>query len=199
MTKVAHLTLQIFGAFALLAHGARAEAASNKLIVETLPSAIVQAVRHNYDIGRHQVDSGGLASMTLLKNTRGLETFQILRELMLSDIVAEVRDIAQMACHSAGLTGTACVRGVLDRKSSVRANYQFHTLEGFLADMEGWDMEDSKWYESLNLIGNYAKGVLGAGFKSYAFGYDDVADVFAIVMISQNKKTILVVTGDYGA
>lgn len=160
-----------------------------------VPLAVQNAVTRNYDLGRSMGDAGGISSLRVFKNEK-LTTFQIVYNI-LADQNSLAGEIGISACRPFGLV--ECTRKVVERSDEVQANFQFVNLESFIDTMKTWEFEEGDWIQSLVTIERYAQSVLGAGAKSYAYGYDEVADVFTVIMISKDKKTVLIFTGDYGA
>lgn len=90
---------------------------------------------------------------------------------------------------------------VLKNSEEVRANYGAVNMFDFLDEIAdaGFEERRDEWLASIYTVKSYVNSIVGKDFKAYAYGYDDVADVFVIIMISKDNRNIIVVTGDYGA
>lgn len=172
----------------------------NTLEMVSVPSDVSSAVDFIYDLGRYEVDSGGISSIDQYTNPHNLSTFQIVKEIMFnSDLQSYAYDVAYNTCTF--ISKNDCIRYVLERNDVVQAGFQFSTITEFTSMLMEWELYESHdyWISSLELIDDYIEEVLGDDYKVYPFGYDYIADVYAYIMISKDKKNILVFTADYGA
>lgn len=177
---------------------------AGKLVEAKLPKNISTAVEDIYNMGRHEADSGGISSIRTFKNNQKLKPFQILSQIMFVVNDGSVADTACGVFHGAGETLTAseknaCVRAVLSNNEKMRANYQATDAFEFIEGLREWEIDNEKWAKSLDAIESYLRSQVGVHFETYTYGYDDVADVFEIILISKDQKTIILVRGDLGA
>jgi hypothetical protein len=162
-----------------------------------VPADVKKAVEYIYEEGRGTGDAGGISSIAQYRNSSPI--FFAIKDIMFKGR-GEPVGIAEIACEVAGKTEADCVRAVLQHDGEVRANYQFEDLNSFVGVLEEWDVsEPEKWADALKTVRQYARRTLGEDYKAYSYGYDDQADVFTVILISKDQKTIVVYTGDYGA
>lgn len=171
----------------------------------TTPDRIEKAVDDIYELARGQMDMGGISSIAEFKNTQKMTTFQIVDQIMNDYNLHEMaHNVATNTCEGlreAEAWGrTECVRQVLKHHPYVVSNYGYQNIYSFIKEMRNWvDPEEEAFNFNLMLVEQYAKKKMGPGSKVYSYGYDDQADIFVIIMISKDKKDVLVFTGDYGA
>lgn len=158
-------------------------------------SKVVWAIYNNYELGRHEADNGGISELKAFSNDQNLSVKEIVREVMFNLEITE--DITKISCSR--FNSEDCLESTL--KGNVQANYQFTSLMDFIKDMKNWwDQNDQdQWHENLEIIENFVLSSVGSKPIEIAYGYDYVADVFVIITISQDLKTVIVSTGDFGA
>jgi len=175
--------------------------AAPSAIKRTVPKQVEEAVEIIYEFGRGTGDSGGISSITRYQN-RGLSPIKLIKGIMFDWGPAEVTEIARTACERAGApAGYDCARRVIQRDGSITANHQFDDVYKFIGEMRDWDFgrDQAQFNEKLDEVQAYAKRTLGEDFKAYSFGYDEVADIFVMIMMSKDRNQVLVFTADYGA
>jgi len=158
-----------------------------------MPSAVIAAVSEAYDISRGNYDTGGISKVVVYKNAKNLSYYGIVRNLLGSYQL----DTSENACVDVKLD--ACARLILAHSEDVKANFQPSAFTDFVAEMKGWTIEEDGFDEKVSTIEGYVLSMLGADYKTFALGYDDIADVFDLILISKDRKTVVVVSGDYGA
>lgn len=165
-----------------------------------VPSNVYLAVDTIYDMGRNEADFGGISSIKHYKNTKKLSHFKILRDIMFyGKKYTSAKGFAETTCEE--INKNQCVSLVLKNSEDVRANYGAVNMFYFLDEISdaGFGDRQNEWLASIDIVKEYVKSIVGTKYTAYNYGYDDIADVFVIVMISKDNKDIIVVTGDYGA
>ncbi|MCC7406131.1 MAG: hypothetical protein IT288_17185 [Bdellovibrionales bacterium] len=158
-----------------------------------LPTAVMTAVSEAYDLSRGNYDTGGISKVVVYKNPKNLSYYAIVRNLLGSYQL----DTSENACVDVKLD--ACARLILAHSEDVKANFQPSAFTDFIAEMKGWSIEEADFVAKVSTIEGFVLSTLGDGYKTFALGYDDVADVFDLILISKDRKTVVVVSGDYGA
>lgn len=158
-----------------------------------LPEAVFSAMTRAYETSRGEADSGGVSNISVYRNTQNLSTYGIVLELL------ERAYLNSMDVPCDGKTLQVCARLILNRDESIMANHQPDDIFLFMEELESWDLQSQNFKSDVRTMHNYVSRKIGAGYKSFGLGYDSVADVFDIILISNDKKTVIVISGDYGA
>lgn len=159
-----------------------------------LPNNIFEAMTRAYDMSRGNADAGGISNVSVYRNTQGLTTYGIVLELLNRAYLNSM----DVPCD--GLANEVCARLVLSRDESILANHQPSDIFSFMEEMQSWDMQSGNSFKNdVRLMQSYVARKIGVDFKSFGIGYDSIADVFDIILISNDKKTVIVISGDYGA
>lgn len=160
-----------------------------------LPSLVKKAREANYKLGREFGDSGGISGLYQFVSKPGLSNFQILNSVMKLNLGG----ISKRVCAEAKTLLKDCTQLVIDRNELVISDGQFVSIPSFIEHMKTWMPGDERWEKSLFVIEEYFKRFVRNGFNEFAFGYADVADVFQIILISQDRSRVVVLTGDFGS
>jgi hypothetical protein len=175
---------------------------------------VLSAVQTIYEMGRHQADAGGISSLLQFEVgegvsvvSEGASTFQIVMAVMNHLRHEPQFDVVTTACQGQNLATAEglqnCVRQIIERQPAVQANYQPLSITSFLNEIAEWYMESDEmetWFGALDTVKSHIEMQMAdKNYQEFVLGYDHVADVFMSIMISADRRRVLVLTGDYGA
>ncbi len=164
-----------------------------------LSSRLRVAVEELYQTTRLDMDRGGIKSITRYQLAEPAMTFQIVRSVVAKDFrEGEMGGVLKRGCHESGTDDvTQCAREVLTLGTKGDVTEVLRHITESLPDADN-DLQP-RLSRQLNDIKNLISRSFPNGNDEYSFGYDDVATVKKSIMISADRKTVLVIVWNLGS